>query len=396
MQQMRIEAAQKLTHSRFRRVYSSLVSLVTDNGTMYYCAQVVCSFRRIRLRIIAVVMASALLPGLFAQNSKTEDWRKQLQSGATLGTVRRSFLNQSVILGGTVVTLRGSVLLEWHVVQKNGDRRYEPSAIDIDNLPATYKGKKGTVIAVQLNALKARERGPNALGEIAAEDDIVDPYFDVVVRVEDGTLAMTTAYPLTLSTGDEIELASAAGLLTEQISKQLPLLIGKTVYAVGYSKLYSPDTTLDELTLLQNRLGRSSKQMSFIDVPLLQPLTVLAAKYIESAGVVFKPRLPNGREAIAFTDPIYYHDKDKPLLDGILGTLLSRIPAKLTQMELDTIRRGALIRGMKKSAVEYSMGFPDKENNWDTGGKQLIYSDSIFVYLDHDDKVTNWQLIDKK
>src|SRR5450759_842553 len=71
---------------------------------------------------------------------------------------------------------------------------------------ATYKGTTATVVAVQLNELTLRDLRPNALGEIVAEDDIVKPYFDIVVQLDDGSLAMCTGFPSTIS--NDIELAS--------------------------------------------------------------------------------------------------------------------------------------------------------------------------------------------
>lgn len=326
----------------------------------------------------------------------SQDWRKQLKSDSTLGVVRRLLLDQRVIVGGAVVNLRGSVLLEWGLAHKDSTDRYQ--AFVSDHLPSTYRGKSATVIAVQLNELKRRELRPNAFGEIIAEDDIVNPYFDIVVQFDDGTLAMHTSYPLSAGIGDNLELESAANTLGNQMSAELPCLVGKTVYAVGYSKLYQPDTSLEELVGVAS--NGVLKQLWPSDVPLLEPLTVLAAKYIESTGVVFKLKLPNGKEALSFTNQSYYLDTgdndSRPLIERVTGTLLSQIPAGLTQKEVDAIKHGTIFKGMSKNAVDDLLGFPDKENDLGRGGKQLIYLDRLFVYLDRDEKVEDWQSIDKK
>jgi hypothetical protein len=331
------------------------------------------------------ILLLSLLPGMLS--AQTQDWRTQLKSDTTLGTVRRLFRNQKVIVGGAVVNLRGSILLEWETAHKDSSDRYQASTMD--HLSSTYKGKSATVVAVQLNELKLRELRPNAFGEIVAEDDIVNPYFDIVVQFDDGTLAMHTSYPLSTGVGDNIELASAASALSEQMATELPLLVGKTVYAVGYSKLYQPDTSLDVL-----------KQLWPTDVPLLEPLTVLAAKYIDGTGVVFKLKLPNGKEALSFTNQIYYLDtgdsEKRPLMERVTGTLLLQIPKGLTQKEVGAIKHGTIFKGMSKDAVDYLLGFPDKENDWGRGGKQRIYLDRVFVYFDNDEKVEDWQSIDKK
>jgi len=196
------------------------------------------------MRLAVPVVLSLLLLPAYADNQSPKGWREQLESGATFATVRRLFLNQKVVVGGPVVTLRGNVLLLWTVAKAAGDGWYLSEILE--NLPASYKGRTATVIAVQLNESKRRELRPNALGEIVTDSDIVDPYFDLVVRFDDGNLGMTTAYPITLSSA--VELASTANALSDQMSTQLPLLVGKTVYAVRYSQLYQPDTTLEELT----------------------------------------------------------------------------------------------------------------------------------------------------
>jgi hypothetical protein len=267
----------------------------------------------------------------------------------------------------------------------------------LNNLWSLYKGQRATVLAVQLNESALRRVRPNALGEIVAEDNIVNPYFDIVVQFGDETLAACTAYPPILKDLAVIELLSAASSVSEQMAKQLPLIIGKTVYAVGYSKLYQPDTTLEELT------GFGSKslmqQLRPTDVPLLQPLTVLTAKYIESTGVVFKLKLPNGKEALSFTERSYYmgEDSDRPFIRRVIGTLVTEIPDTLTQKEIDAIKTGTIYKGMTKDALTYMLGFKDKENDWGSGGKQWIYYDGrLLIYLDKDNKIQDWQSFEKK
>ena len=208
---------------------------------------------------------------------------------------------------------------------------------------------------------------------------------------------MRTSYPLSTGMGDDIELASSASAIADQMATELPRLVGQTVYAVGYSKLYQPDTSLEELT----GVGSAVKRLWSTDVPLLEPLTVLAAKYIDGTGVAFKLKLPNGKEALSFTDQIMYLDAlglDPPLLmKRVTGTLLLQIPKGLTQKEVDAIKHGTIFKGMSTDAVDYLLGFPDKENDWGRGGKQRIYlGGRMFVYFGHDEKVEDWQLIDKK
>jgi hypothetical protein len=342
--------------------------------------------------VSAVVLSVFSLAGL-AQSQNSNDWRKQMNSATSLGTVRRLFLNQKVIVAGAAAEiLTESVLLGWGVALRGSGDRY--TKLNLENLPSGYKGKTATVVAVQLNDPRQRQLRPNALGEIVAEDDIVNPYFDIVVQFDNGILAICTGYPNTIS--DNIEFASAASALTDRMSKELPLLIGRTVYAVGYSKLYQPDTSLDEIIGVGSEGVR--EQLLPSDVPLLEPITILAAKYIDSTGVVFKLKLPNGNEALSFTYQIYYvgGDSERPFLERVIGTLQMEMP-KLTPREIDAIRKGTIYKGMTKAALDLMLGFTDKENDWGRGGKQLVYYDGrLLVYLDRDNKVEDWQSLDKK
>jgi hypothetical protein len=329
------------------------------------------------ISFVTVAVVGALAAGL-AQSQNPNDWPKQLNSDTSLGTLRRLFVNQKVIVTGAV-----------EVAHKDSSGRYTP--IRLGNSSYLHKGERADVLAVQLHEL--RELRPNALGEIVADDDIVNPYFDIVVQFDEWTIAIVTGYPNAIS----IELASAATALTERMSKELPLLIGKTVYASGYSKLYQPDTSMEEM--VGGGFNGVVKQLSSTDVPLLQPITILAAKYIDLTGVVFKLKLPNGKEALSFTPPVYYLDNDStwPFTGKVIGDLAMTIPNKLTQREINAIKKRTMFQGMTQYALDYMIGSKDKENDWGRGGKQLVYyAGRLLVYLDRDNKVVDWQSFDKK
>ncbi len=49
---------------------------------------------------------------------------------------------------------------------------------------------------------------------------------------------------------------------------------------------------------------------------------------------------------------------------------------------------------MSRQAVIYSWG-ATTENDYGKGGKQMVYGDNQFVYLDNSGKVTDWQSMDK-
>jgi hypothetical protein len=60
------------------------------------------------------------------------------------------------------------------------------------------------------------------------------------------------------------------------------------------------------------------------------------------------------------------------------------------------IKHKTIYKGMKRDPLEYLFGFADKENDWGSGGKQLIYGKSFLVYLDHNERVVDWQAMDIK
>lgn len=352
--------------------------------------------------IVAVLLLLLPLPG-FSQSQGPDGWRSRFLSGATFSAVRKAFLGQNVVVAGGI--FRGG-LIYWSTVRKGGDGRYEATRV-MDEISSAYSGKTAIVISVQLGKSQRQDLRPNALGETASEDDIVNPLFDLVVRFDDGTLAITSAYPSSL--GSRVEFASIATSFAEQMSKELPLLVGKTVYAVEDSTLYQADTTLDEITGSDPK-GKMKRLLS--RTPLLQPLTILAAKSIDEGvdnlplnlphdagcGVIFKLKLPSGEEALAFTAEDYYLSLDSlPFADRVIGNLDFSIPYPLTEQEVDAIRHRTLFKGMTKDAAHYFLGDPDALNNWGLGGKQLIYyGGRLLVYLDKDNKVEDWQSFEKK
>ena len=50
---------------------------------------------------------------------------------------------------------------------------------------------------------------------------------------------------------------------------------------------------------------------------------------------------------------------------------------------------------MSSGALECALGFPKQENDWGKGGKQLIFTDKLYVYVDEKKKVVDWQSLDR-
>jgi hypothetical protein len=359
--------------------------------------------------------ATAIVP--FRPDPATDDvelapWRTTLNSTkATLGQVRFVFLYQDVIVGGTVEDLgQSSQLLEWRIAAQtpatnpaaNPDaqkspyqaRYYVPHAMD--GLPVRYSGKKANVIAIQLHNPVAPGARDNALGEIVSDDSTINPCFDLVVKFDNGTTAMTTQYPQSIATESLAEPVSVLSAAAERMQRELPDIVGDSVYAAGFTQLYKPESTIDEIVNQDD-----AYKVAPADIPLLAPLTIIAAKYVDSAGVVIEVTLPNGDKALALTSmpqlflpPLSGHEQS--FLERVIGLFAAEIPHRLTKKEVAGIKNGSIYRGMSLYALEYLMGFPDKESDWEDGGKKLVFRKTLLVYLSYSGRVEDWKFLDEK
>lgn len=312
---------------------------------------------------------------------------------ATLADVKAKYLNQKVYAIGTPTSglRKNEVLIDWSLAKQSG-AKYEK---DYSNfLDAKYRGQAASVIAIDLQKSFLRERtaehSVNALGEEINDDATVNPYFLLVVRFEDGTTASTTGYPNTID--GSVQLASIRNALVQEMAG-LPGVLGKSLYAVGYSELYPVDTTLDEMQGGKGILRRLSRS----EMPLLEPLEITAAKYLpEFNSVVLKLKMPNGTDVLSITtsDHITGRGEATALLQKISGFLKIEIPKDLSPKEIEAIKKHTIFRGMTKDALYYSFGFPEKENDWGRGGTQLVYSTHLIVYVDSQDKIQDWQSFD--
>jgi hypothetical protein len=282
------------------------------------------------------------------------------------------------------------------------DGEYRENTQSIRNfISESYFGKEAEVIAIQLNSLQ-KERsgvgGVNALGEKITDGTLVNPYVDVIVRFPDDTVAMTTSY-LSLILSDS-DLTRPLKLLAEKneratlINSQLDSIVGKTVYAVAYSRLFLPTASLE--SLMEN--SHYSEQQT-LDFPRLQPLTITKAAYNDDKDVIIlKLRDTTGKEYLCLSNFDARRDDKVTFFQRVVesypASLRSLIPTDMTPREIEAVRKGSIFNGMSKDAMYRAIGFPEKENNWGRGGKQFIYfNGKLFVYLDATDHVKDWQSI---
>jgi hypothetical protein len=305
----------------------------------------------------------------------------------TLGEIKHKYLSRKVVLIGHVADhLRPQpVLTGWFLAAQVAGHYW---AYTEAYLPATYKAQTATVIAIRMHSPEEGRRvGPSA--NSTGSDSIVNPYFDFVVRFDDGRVAMTAAFASTISL--EVKLASEQRLITEAIIAKLAGVVGKHFYACGITRLYRPDATLEDL------LGpaRVSKQVS--NFPFLSPLRVAAAKYHETANaVVLTLILPDAREVLAIANGDQLNKTDRPFLERVSASLLTEIPATLTEREIAAIRQRRIFRGMSRDPLYYSLGFPKSEDDWGAGIIRFAYPDNQVVYLNKQYKVVDWESADKK
>ena len=312
-------------------------------------------------------------------DTQTEIVLIKIPQPRTLGWIRQTYVNQPIVVRAVVDK---GVLADWYVSRKEPTRyKREP----LRPLLARYGGQTAKVVAIQMPATTSATGTPKG----ASEDDIVDPQFELIAQFPDGTLAMTSTRLDLLA--DRTKLASSQKLREAEMTKNLALIIGKPLYATGLSTLYEPDTTIEEIKGSREIL----KRLSAARIPVLEPLTIVAGKYISAEdGVLIKLRLPTGSEALSFTSRSLFDAAPAaaPFIERISGQLLAAVPMDLTTNDVAAIKQGELFRGMSGTAVSYMYGPPDSETGWGIGGKQRIYFKGIVVHFDNKNKVVDWQV----
>jgi hypothetical protein len=107
----------------------------------------------------------------------------------------------------------------------------------------------------------------------------------------------------------------AVSELENEMVTGLPKLIGRNLFAAGFSvryqPLFEPDTPLaemlDERVVDHNNhlisVYLSPHKIPELAIPLFEPLKIVAADYVrENNGVTLKLKFPNGKEAVTFVD----------------------------------------------------------------------------------------------
>ena len=316
----------------------------------------------------------------------------------TLRDLKQRYLDKNVVISSEIVSdspmQNGqSTLFNWCSVKpdnngKHKENLYKPCLYP--DVPYTDQGAKGKVVSIEVvDLLGTRtDRTSDIFGDPLTENNPINPYVDVFVRLEDGRLVMTRGYEKSIN----LLLGSDLDEIRPEIISQLDSVIGKTLYTIHSSEIYSPTATFPELADIK-------KHQTYIlkGIPNLTPLKIIKAKYFENYNaIVTKVSFLNDQVGLIYSKiPRQSFNKIKNSFIDVVraGAGVLAGMGKLTDREIAAIKQGNIFRGMSADAVFYSWGLQDSENDYGSAGKQLIYGSQI-VYL-KDDVVTDFQELGK-
>jgi len=321
----------------------------------------------------------------------------------TLGKVRKELLQQKIVIYGDRHSGIGQTeedkefLFDWYLakgdLQQGYEKRTEGNPIG-EYAPYELKGKRGIVRSIELADIPFFQKGnkgtsTDLFGDKVKDSDVIEPYINLVVELQDGTLLITTGFYNTLL-GHQLELASTIDAIKSEMPQMIEAIIGKTIFPVAYSNLFSPDVDVKIIT------GPQAQLFKLRGIPNLTPLKIIKAKYVEEENrLLLKVEFLGGKTGIIFS-PIDFGSgsrKVSPLQRATLG-FLTESPKDINAKEIKAIREGSIFTGMSLTALYYSWGFPKKKNNWGRAGEQLFYTDQLIVYIQNK-KVVDWQSLSK-
>jgi hypothetical protein len=334
----------------------------------------------------------------------------------TFGEIKKELLEKQVYIYGKKFkkpSFRGEdILMGWEIVQKYGDEKsgYSYKRDSLGNygeheVPYSLKGSKGIIesISIYSTSFDGKRKETSAFGEKITDDDVLNPYFSVVVRLNNGTLVSHKGYYSTI--GTEVKLASKVDSEREEIEKNINSIVGKVIYPVASADIYPSQTDLDTMVDISRR-----KTVVLYKYDLLTPLKIIRAKHIESEqAFLLELDFGNGETAVTLIDKYYSFDRklnpkdywDNLILKGgffekmlSASGFVSVIPKFLTKKEIAAIKKRSIFKGMSESALWLSWGYNYKRNDWGIGGDQYIYGDTQYVYVKNG-KIVNWQSLQK-
>lgn len=238
--------------------------------------------------------------------------------------------------------------------------------------------------------LRAKKSGGiDAFGKPIDDSRVMNPKIQVVVKTNDDGVLIGTTGTFGIMNEHYFRLSSRADELKKEMEGNLERLMGKSIYKVAYTKLLDSAISLDDL------MDRNKRELATdYQTRNLTPLKIKDAKYLEAENaVVIRVELPSGEPRLLFgkLDRYYAESAYKPSLIERIGiSAEEKIPPKLSPREISAIKDGKVFRGMSEDALWWSLGLPEKTNDWGKGGKQYIYPGGLYIYVDGK-VVRDWQ-----
>ena len=317
----------------------------------------------------------------------------------SLAEIRGLLLNQEVVVMGSSFG-SGSLsdsLIHWHVVTGDESTGYKKIRTNQAGYyaPVAVRGKRGVVVSVE----QAESYSPSkkvgetdVFGKKIDDSRVMNPHINVVVKVHDGDLLVMTESSYDSMMGRNLQLASRADALKNEVEAALSQLIGKTLYKAGFTELLPSTMSLSDLLDYKKRELSSDR-----GIENLTALKVVDAKFFEGEkAVVVKVELSDGQTRLLFGSCDLFDGTNRSKRSQIekLSLLAElKIPSKFSTKELSGIRNHKIFPGMSENALYWSWGFPQQTNDWGRGGKQHIYFKRLFVYVSGG-SIRDWQSLD--
>lgn len=315
----------------------------------------------------------------------------------TLGEIRKEIIGKEGIILGDKDLRDDDTLSDWFLAEKTIEGGYQTKSQYLGgDAPYNLKGSKAKVVAVEFSKYFNKQKHGTSVdmfGDIITEDNTEDPWIDLVVQLQNGTFLLTSS-----TIRYESILYSRFKLIPDyeeekdRIFKNIDSLVGKVIYPVAWSTVFPPDA---DIKMITNRLMEHNNKLN--DIPNLTPLTIIKAKYLENEhAILLKVEFLGDRTGIIYCPDIMsrqqYQAEKRSFSEFVIeyGGFYTEVPKDLNEEEIKAIKKSLIFTGMSQDALNQSWGFPKKENDWGTGGKQLIYGDNLFVYI-KDKKVVDWQ-----
>lgn len=316
----------------------------------------------------------------------------QSKNNLSIDEIRDQLVNKEVIIRGVnfYASTRNNVLNEWNKVEGSEFAGYK--IIRSTPQPIELLGKRGLVVAVIGTSYKNVVEQTDTSGKVIEPVKIVNPYVKLIVKLNDDSLIGAEGKYKSM-VGEVFQPAQGYELFKKEIETSVSRLIGKNLYNVRQTKILPSDLTTRELIDHDNREYRQ-----IVEDDNLIPMKLINVKVLdEQPSIVLKVELPNSETRILYGSLSNYENTDsqqkRSLLERIGINAFEKIPSNLTKREISSIKEKSAFKGMSATAVMYSIGLPEKTNDWGNGGEQWIYKGGTYIYLKNN-TVQDWQHIE--